>query len=64
MSVTVVRVARHDWPRAFERLTVLGVTFSTGLTVFADDFGPGYVEVVLPSAVAPVLDGFTRVRDD
>ena len=64
MSVTVVRVARHDWPRAFERLTRLGVTFSTGMTVFQGDWGPGYVEVVLPAAVAPLLDGFTRVRGD
>ena len=61
MSVTVVRVARHDWPRAFERLTRLGVTFSTGMTVIPAE-GSGFVEVMLPAAVAPLLDGFTRVR--
>ena len=63
MSVAVVRVRRHDWPRAHARLLAIGVPFSTGVTVLPGD-GSGWVEVLIASALAPVLDGFARVRDD
>jgi hypothetical protein len=63
MKVAVVRVRRYAWPEAFEFLTALGVDFSTGVTA-VPGVGSGYVEVLLPAALAPLLDRFPRARDD
>lgn len=63
MKVAAVRVRRHAWPEAFGFLSALGVDFSTGVAVVPSE-GGGYVEVLLPAAVAPLLDRFPRVPRD
>ena len=60
MKVASVRVRRHAWPEAFEFLTSLDAQFSTGFTSVPDD-GGGYVEVLLPAVLAPLMGRFPLV---
>lgn len=59
----VVRVRRHAWPSAHDRLLALRVPFTTGAAIAGDE-DSGYVEVSIARALAPALDAFPRVRDE
>ena len=60
MRVASVRVRRHAWPAAHAFLTSLEVQFSTGFTN-APDEGGGYVEVLLPAVLVPLMGRFPLV---